>query len=368
MKLGGLHASRREVDPQGTLPASLDDGRGDPVVAGSRIGLLDILPAATAGPAHDHHAGRRRSGDVGGQAREAAVVRGHKHITGIRAGGHKRFQSGPFKITRQEKPPADRLHRHHDARLVVGNAAHRLAITILPAARMQHPHAARVVKRKRVISRHRANGNSGLPGQQEKLADSGRVAMEEGLRYHDLTDRESFDQIGHGIEMVGIGVGDHERVDVADPLVPEHALHRSPCCPGCAEATGIVDKAASPGAADHHAAAVPQRRRDSPQAGGPRRHHALQPAPHDPDDHPAAGHEPPGERLPQTIPCDPEQGCHQAGIPTHHPPSRRPGHPGIGRRKVGRHFDDGRQAGQCVIAHPAAAAGNRGRNAGRGEA
>jgi hypothetical protein len=69
--------------------------------------------------------------------------------------------------------------------------------------------------------------------------------------------------------MVGVGVGDHQRVDMADPLVPEHALHRPPRRRGCAEATGIVDEAASPGAADHHATAMPHRRRDSPQAGGP---------------------------------------------------------------------------------------------------
>ncbi len=188
MKLGGLHASRREIDSQGALPASLDDGRGDPVVAGGPIGLLDIRPAAAAGPAYDHHAGRRRPGDVGRQAREAAVVRGHEHITGIRAGGHKRFQSGALEIARQEKPPADRLHRHHDARLVVGNTAHRLAITLLPVARMQYAYATGGIQWKRVIGRHRANGNSGLPGQQEKLTDGGRVAMEEGLRHHDLSD------------------------------------------------------------------------------------------------------------------------------------------------------------------------------------
>jgi len=53
------------------------------------------------------------------------MVRGHEHITRIRAGGHKPGQGLAFQIAGQKQPPAGGVHGHHDASFVVGLGSRR---------------------------------------------------------------------------------------------------------------------------------------------------------------------------------------------------------------------------------------------------
>ena len=285
-------------------------------------------------------------------------MRSNQDIARIGPIRHKRFQCGSLQVSGQEQSPAGGLHRQHDTRLVVGNPSRRLSARITVSARVQHPHTTRGVERKCVVGRHRANRNPGLAGHEQHLPDGGRVAAQKGMRHHDLSDRKSIDQCWHGIEVVGIGVGDDERVDVADPLVPQHTRHGPLGRSRRAKAAGVIDQAMATGAANQHTAAMPQRCSNHPQAHWPRRCQAIEQHARDSDDRPTTRHNAPCERSPQSIPRDPQHGQPMAGVPARHPPPRRSGHPGIGRGQLGRHFGDGRQAGQCAVAHPAACAGD----------
>jgi hypothetical protein len=230
------------------------------------------------------------------------VVRSHEHIARIGTGSHECFQGGSLQVSSQQEPPARGLHRHHDARLVVGRPPLHPLGRIVTVPRVQHAHAAGRVEGKRVVSRHRADRNPRLTGQEQHLADGSRVTTQEGIRHDNFADRESLDQIRHGVEVISIGVGNDERIDVAQPLIPQHTFHRSPGGPWRAEASGVIHETAAPRTANHHATAVPHRRSNHPEAHRPRHRGGLEQTTDDPDDHPPTGQQPPGERLPQAIP------------------------------------------------------------------
>ncbi len=185
------------------------------------------------------------------------MMRSHEHIARIRTGSHECFQSGSLQVSSQQEPPARRLQRHHDACLVVGNSPLRASGCSVTVPWVQHAHAAGRIERKRVASRHSADRNPRLPGEEQQFANGGRVAMQERIRHDNFTDRESLDQVGHGVKVIGIGVGNNDRIDVTQPLIPQHAFHRSPGGPRRAEAAGVIHETAAPWAANHHATAVP---------------------------------------------------------------------------------------------------------------
>jgi hypothetical protein len=287
------------------------------------------------------------------------MVRSDEHIAGVGARGHKPRQSLSFEVAGQQHSPAGGLNRHHEAHLIVGHWPRRSPAEIVAVPGMQHPHPTGGVERKGIAGCNHANWNPGLAGQQEQFADGGRVAAQEGFRHHDLTDRKPLDQVGDSVEMIGIGMGNHERVDMANPLVPEHSFHRPPRRPRRTEAAGVIHQAPARRAANHHATAMPHRRGDHPQPGRPRRCGPYDQAAGEPHHDPPAGNKPPYERLLQAIPRNPQQGGHETGVPADQPPSRWTCHPGVGQRQLGGHLDDGREAGERGIAQRSTCQGNR---------
>ncbi len=158
--------------------------------------------------------------------------------------------------------------------------------------------------------------------------------------------------------MIGIGMGDYERVNVPNSLVPEHSFHCSPRRPWRTEAAGVIHQTPACRAPDHHPTSMPHRRGDHTQPHRPRRRPFNQAA-NKPHHDPPASHEPPRQRLPQAIPRDPQQGRHETGIPADQPPVRRTGNPGVGQGQVRGHLDHSREAGERGITQRPTCQGDR---------
>jgi len=316
------------------IAAGLDHGGGLSVglTIGPRrrVGLADLVPGRRAGAADDHPVCRRHPRDVGRQAGAAAMVRRDEHVARPRVRRDEPAQRLPLEVTREEQPASGRLDCQHEARLVV----------VLPAAglrvlRMQHADAAERIDGERVAPPHEPHRDTRGPRLIEQVGDGGRAALEKRPGDDDLPHRESLQEFGHGVEVVGVGMGDHERVDAADPLVPEHSSHAATRGGRRAETAGVVEEAAARRAPHQDAAAMPHRRDHDPQRRGIRGDEPAGPAGRQADAAPGHGQRSPGAHAHKPLPGHDQQHRHHRHVPAGHPPSRRSGDPAVSTRHPG---------------------------------
>jgi len=224
------------------------------------------------------------------------------------------------------------------------------------------------IEREGVARPHHPDRDAGRRGLLEQLTNAPRPALHECRRHHDLTDGESLQQAGDSIEVVGVGVGDDEGVDPADPFVPKHAGHRAAGSRRAAEPTGVVEERAAGRRADDDPTAMPDGRHDHPQARDRRGADSHRGGPDEADAAPDGCRDHPGAQLPQPDGGQEKTGGQQPGMPSPDPPARRcrqpdmaPGHP----RAPGH---AGLDHGERRIASHAAAAGERRGDRGEHEA
>jgi hypothetical protein len=215
------------------------------------------------------------------------------------------------------------------------------------------------IEREGVARPHYPDRYAGRRGLPKQFTDAPRPALHECRRHHDLTHGEPLQEAGHGIEVVGVGMGDDERVDPAHALVPEHAGHRAAGGRRATKPAGIVEERAAGGCADDDPAAMADGRHDDPQARGRRGQEPERGGADEADATPEGGHDQPRTRLPQADGGQEQTGGKQPGIPAPDPPARRcrqpdmaPGHP----RAPGH---AGLDRGERRIAGHTAAAGKR---------
>jgi len=257
-KLLGGDFARGERDGNRSIVSRLKH-RLEGHACGGCVGRLHIGPAPTVSAARQHNLWCRRHRDIGWETRAGAVVRRHEHVAFAGRSRSKQPQRLPLDIAREEHTAAGRLERDDEARLVVA------AVKVLVASEwMEHTGTAERVDRERVACPSRSHGYSPRFCRVEQIGDRERWAPEERLGHEDLANTKPSQQGRHGVEVVGIGMRDHKRVDPRDPLAPKHRLHRPAGRGRGPEPARVVHEAAARRRSYDDAAAVPNRRHHHP--------------------------------------------------------------------------------------------------------
>ena len=263
------------------------------------------------------------------------MMGGDQELTRPGIGGDEPVERPPFEIAREQDPAPRRLDRHNEARLVVGGGR--------PGAsrkRMEDTHPTERIEGDLVSGRDRRHRNPRGGDPRENLGDRRCGAGQEGLGNNDAADVEAFEKVRHAVEMIGVGMGDDEGVDPADPLAPEERRKPAPRRHAGAESPGVVDQTASGGPAHDQAAAMSHRRSDHVEA---RRWADRDHADGEADRGPHSRRTDPNRRARQPGSGEEEEHRHEPGIPPHRPPYRRTRHPmegpGNPRGEIDRDLD-----------------------------
>lgn len=145
-------------------------------------------------------------------------MRRHQHIAALWSRRQEFGQRRAFDVTGEQEPAASRFDGHDEARFVVigpwidGMRA--------PCC-MQHPHAAERVDRKRLASAHDVDWHPPGCGAAAHLGHSRRRAGKKRFGDDDSPYAKPCEQIGDGVEVIGIGMRDDERVDPRHSLRPQ---------------------------------------------------------------------------------------------------------------------------------------------------
>jgi hypothetical protein len=86
---------------------------------------------------------------------------------------------------------------------------------------MEHTGSAEGIDRKGITCSSRSNGHMTFPCRCEQLGNRNRPVREQRLRDEQFADVKAGQECGHGIEVVGVGMRNDERVDPSDTLAPE---------------------------------------------------------------------------------------------------------------------------------------------------
>ena len=287
---------------------------------GAGVGPPHLRPAAAPQAADDDQVGPRLAGDVGWQARDAAVMRRHEHVADLGFRRHEPGQSIPLDVAGEEQPAARGLDREHDARLVVVGTAFVL---------MQHPDSTERIGGDFVTCRELADRYPAFVDQTKQFTDGESVAPQESPGDRNLPDPKPLQQIGHGIEMIGVGMGENERVDPADRPAPENGGHPPAGGSRSAETARVVDDHPSPGTADDDPAAMPHGRHDHLDGlrSGARHCHANPAQPR-----PCQRRQNPCGRPKKGLAGQTDEHRTRSEIPADRPPERWPDHPRIASR------------------------------------
>jgi hypothetical protein len=130
-------------------------------------------------------------------------MRSHEHVACPGARPHEPRERFALDITREQQPPASRFHGEHEARFVVVGAGIDCR-AIRPG--MQHPHPAERIDRERLPGGHGAKRNAPGRSPSPHLSDAAGCTREKTFRHHDPPHAKPGQQIGHGVEVIGIGV------------------------------------------------------------------------------------------------------------------------------------------------------------------
>jgi hypothetical protein len=171
-------------------------------------------------------------------------MRRHEHVAVLRPRCHEVGQGWALDVAGEQEPAAGRLDSQHEARFVV--VSPWVAI-VLASCSMQHPHAAQRVDRKRLTRPNDLNRHHARRGAASHLSHTRRRARKKGLGDDDSTHAKPCQQIGHGVEVIGVGVRDDERVDPRHSLRPQERFHAPPRGSGRPEPPRVVDEAATTG-------------------------------------------------------------------------------------------------------------------------
>jgi hypothetical protein len=171
-------------------------------------------------------------------------MRGHEHVAVLRPRCHEVGQGRALDVAGEQKPAASRLDSQHEARFVV--VSPWVAITLAPRS-MQHPHAAQWVECKRVTRPNDLNRHHTRRGAASHLGHTRRRAREKRLGDDDPAHAKPRQQIGHGVEVIGVGVRDDERIDPRHSLRPQERFHAPPRGSRRPEPSCVVDEAAATG-------------------------------------------------------------------------------------------------------------------------
>ena len=150
------------------------------------------------------------------------MVRCHQHIAPVGISGHEPLGRPALEVARQEPAAAGCLDRHHEARLVVGAAGSSRHA----CRRMEHANPTLRIDGERVARPHDSHGNPAVLKGRDEFAGGRGIARQQGLRGHHLTDDKPVEQFGHRVEVIDVGMRDHEVVDRPRPLAPEHGRQR----------------------------------------------------------------------------------------------------------------------------------------------
>ena len=272
------------------------------------------------------------------------MMGGDEEVAGAGIASHEPVECGPFEVTGEEGPPACRFNRHDEARLVVGGGGHRP----IRRAWVEHADATERIEGNLVSGRDGPEGDSRGSDPRQDLGDGGGRARQKGLGDNDAADLEAFEDIGNSVEMIGVGMGDDERVDATDPLAPEQRRKPAPRRHTGAKPPGVVHQAASGGTADDQTASMPHRCGDHLEA---RSRFDRERADEKADGSPHPGRARPCRGANQPRGGDSEQDRHDSDIPPRRPPGRRSGHPMKGSRELRGGIDGQFDPRQSPVAH-----------------
>jgi len=262
-------------------------------------------------------------GDVGRKARDAAVMRRHEHVAGLGIRGHEPGQPVPLDVAGEQQPAARRLDGKHDARLVIVGTAFVL---------VEHPDPTERIGGDLVAHRERAYRNPAFVDLPQQFPDGQRVAPQEGPGDSNLAERKPLQQVRHGIEVVGVGMGEDECVDPGDRAAPEDGGHPTAGGSWRPEPAGVVDEHPAAGAADDDPAAMPHGRHDDLErlrTGAC--HRDTDPT----QAAPGRRRQDPGRRPAEGLAGQAEEHQARSGIPADRPPERWSWNPGISSRHGG---------------------------------
>jgi len=146
------------------------------------------------------------------------MMRGHEHIADLGPRRDEVGQGFAFDVAGQQEPAAGGLDSQHEARLVVvGPGVDRMLVR----RGMHHPHAAERVDRECLSRPHDLHRHVIRGSPAAHLRHARRRTGEERLRDDDPAHAKPREQIGHGVEVIGVGMRDHKRVDPRDSLRPQ---------------------------------------------------------------------------------------------------------------------------------------------------
>lgn len=221
-----MHALGGDARPNRTAMGSLYDSSANRSV--SRLNVRSVLPPAAA---EDDPTRPTPLGQLGRVAFPAAVMRGQQHVARQRLLGQQATESLFFEIARQKDSSSEGLDRQHDA----------VGVVRAEDAAAQRMEDFAVASLQAVAGVDFADRNA-VP--VESRAEFGQQAVgfvEHDRRNIDHTDRKPFEQFGQGVEVVGVGVRNHHRVDVRQTFVPEELGDRSGAAVRRAKLTGVVE-------------------------------------------------------------------------------------------------------------------------------
>jgi hypothetical protein len=289
-------------------------------------------------------------------------MRGHEHVAGVWIRGDEPGQRIPLDVAGEEQPAARRVHREHEARLVVLHRSRRFI------RRMEHADAAERVERERLPGLGGPHRHARRRRQPQEFPDRPRVAPEERRGHDDLPHGKPIEQFGHGVEVIGVGMGDDERVDPRQALVPEHGRHGPPGRRRRSQPAGVVDEASPRRTPHHDPTAMPHRRHHHPHLGRLRSEQPRGAGADPAHDDPCRGHRGPCAQADEPLPRQADERKPEQHIPSRQPPARRPGHPAVAPRQPGGPRHDGPDAAERAVAGPAAGSRQRGRHGRRHQA
>jgi len=145
-------------------------------------------------------------------------------IAGVGISPHKPLQRLSFQIARQQQAPAGRLHRQHQARLIIvarfrlccGSLIFRIGFWI----GVEHAHPAEIVEGQGIPGSHGLHRHSRGLRFPQKIGHGERVALQKGPGDDHFPHAEPFEEFGNRVKVVGVGMGDHQRIDASHPLAP----------------------------------------------------------------------------------------------------------------------------------------------------
>ncbi len=280
------------------------------------------------------------------------MVRGDEHVTATGPFGDKAVEGSSFKVAGEQDAAPCRFHRDHQTRFVVSRTPPPCFVPLdSRSSGMEDSDPAQPVERDLIPLSADSHRDPGLVDPPQDLCHCRRLALQERFRNNHAAHREPLDQIGDAVEMVGVGVRDHQRVDPLDALAPQHRRKTAAGGDPRPESSGVIHEATTSWSPDHDAATMPHRCDHSFERGGGA---TWQDGDEQSDAGPGGGGTGPGERPHQPRPGHEEEDRQHPDVPAGDPPSRRPADPREGPRNSGSlpdHDVDHRQT--CVTHSPA---------------